>query len=233
MRTIILHYHLFKNAGTSLDQILKNNFGDAWVTEEFTMSGNNNTKLVEDWIAQTPDAVSYSSHTMLGPLPVVDGVRVIPVILLRNPIKRIRSAYAFERSQAAETWGTQLARAHDLEGYVRARLAVEGDRQCRNFQTYRLASMQPGDAPELDRAISATRIFKQTGVLGRVEYFPSALNALTTRLTPVFPDFHAEAVRANVSKKPDADQTTDQDEIVNNLLTEFNQDDLTLIDAAT
>ena len=97
MRTVVLHYHLFKNAGTSVDRILQDNFANTWVTEEFPASGGNNTDRVEAWIADTPDAVAFSSHTMMGPLPAVPGVRVIPVMLLRDPVARIRSAYRFER----------------------------------------------------------------------------------------------------------------------------------------
>jgi hypothetical protein len=229
MRIIILHYHLFKNAGTSLDRILKANFADAWVTAEFPASGGDNTNQVETWIADTPDAVAYSSHTMMGPLPQVDGVRVIPVMLLRDPVARIRSAYQFERQQDADTWGAKLAREHDLKGYVRARLARKNDRQCRNFQTSRLASLMPGGEPEVERAIAAMRMFQKIGVIGRVEYFQAALNALTKRLTPHFPDFHAKAVRANVSAKPDGSQA--DDETVTALLNEVNQDDLTVLGA--
>jgi hypothetical protein len=54
-RTIILHYHLFKNAGTSVDAILKRNFGDKWVTSEFPPMGGNNTALVEEWIIAHDD----------------------------------------------------------------------------------------------------------------------------------------------------------------------------------
>nr|WP_029249710.1 hypothetical protein [Microbulbifer agarilyticus] len=31
MRKLILHYHLFKNAGSSIDEILKRSFGDSWL----------------------------------------------------------------------------------------------------------------------------------------------------------------------------------------------------------
>ena len=51
MRTVILHYHLFKNAGTSVDRLLQRNFPDAWATREF--SGRNNTAQVIEWISQT------------------------------------------------------------------------------------------------------------------------------------------------------------------------------------
>lgn len=229
MRTVILHYHLFKNAGTSLDRILKDNFAEAWLTAEFSPSGGNNTDQVVSWIAETPDAVAYSSHTFLGPLPQIAGVQIIPVILLRDPLARIRSAYQFERKQNVDTWGSELARLHDLEGYVRARLARKGDRQCRNFQTSRLASMVPGDAPEVDRAISAMRLFQETGVIGRVENFAATLDTLTACVKSVYPDFKAEVVRANVSAKPDGDQS--EHAAVMALLGEANQDDLAVLKA--
>ncbi len=191
-RTIILHYHLFKNAGTSVDAILKRNFPGKWVTREFPIKGENNTALVEDWIRETPDAVAYSSHTMMGPIPQVEGVRVISFMLLRDPIERIKSAYRFERTQNADTWGAQLAKEHDFEGYVRARLARQGDRQCRNFQTYRLASMMPGEGTELERA---KRALAALSVVGRVEAFDAAMG----RLKAAYPGMRYRAVKANTS----------------------------------
>ena len=195
-RTIILHYHLFKNAGTSVDAILQRNFPGRWVTREFPIAGENNTALVEDWIRETPDAIAYSSHTMMGPLPQVEGVRVISFLLLRDPIERIKSAYRFERTQDADTWGAQLAKTHDFEGYVHARLARKGDRQCRNFQTYRLASMMPGTEPELDRA---KRALSALTVVGRVEAFDEAME----RLRAAYPGLTYQAVKANTSAGTD------------------------------
>lgn len=195
-RTIILHYHLFKNAGTSVDAILKRNFPGRWVTREFPVKGDNNTAQVEDWIRETPDAIAYSSHTMMGPLPQVEGVRIISFMLLRDPIERIKSAYRFERTQTADTWGAQLAKTHDFEGYVRARLARKGDRQCRNFQTYRLASMMPGAGPELDRAKQALAALT---VVGRVEAFDEAKRCLTAEIAGAYPSFAFSAVKANTS----------------------------------
>ena len=196
-RTIILHYHLFKNAGTSVDAILKRNFGDKWVTREFPPMGENNTSMVEEWIRETPEAVAYSSHTMMGPIPQIEGVRVISFMLLRDPIERIKSAYRFERTQQADTWGAKLAKEHDFEGYVRARLARAGDRQCRNFQTYRLASMMPRAGIEQERA---KRVLEELKVVGRVEAFDDAIERLTNVLITAYPKFSATEVKANSSE---------------------------------
>lgn len=200
-RTIILHYHLFKNAGTSLDKILKDNFGSKWVTKEFPHKGGNNTPEVETWIAETPDALAFSSHTMLGPLPMVDGVRVIPIMLLREPIARIRSAYQFERNQKADTWGANLAKEHDFEGYVRARLARESDRQCRNFQTSRLAATMPGNDSEFSRALLAAEVLHTVGVLGTVANFDKAISDLAVRSATAFPELEMQSARENTSKR--------------------------------
>ena len=90
-RTIILHYHLFKNAGTSLDQILKRNFGSRWVTREFPMAGDDNSAQLAEWIRSEPEAVAFSTHTGIGPVPEVEGVDIVSVMLLRDPVARIRS----------------------------------------------------------------------------------------------------------------------------------------------
>lgn len=196
-RTVILHYHLFKNAGTSVDRLLKDNFAERWVTREFPANGGNNSALVADWITSNPEAVAFSSHTMLGPLPVLDGVEIISVIFLRDPIARIISAYTFERHQAVDTLETKLAKEHDLEGYLRARLAIPGDRQCRNFQTNRLASFVPGPEVELERA---TKALKLLTIVGRVESFDASIAAFAAVIKPHWPAFQVGRVHANQTK---------------------------------
>lgn len=226
-RTIILHYHLFKNAGTSLDKILQDSFPGRWVTREFPPQGGNNTDMVEDWIRSEPDAVVFSSHTMLGPLPRIDGVRIISVLFLRDPIARIRSAYRFERNQQLDAPGPNLAKSTDFGGYVRTRLSRPGDRQCRNFHTHRLASMVPGPGPELDRAMQA---MDQIDVIGLIEDFDGSMERLKGAVTPSYPSFNYTSVRANVSKPGISTQADDPK--LTALLQQNNSDDLALLKAA-
>lgn len=226
MRTIILHYHMFKNAGTSLDQVLKDNFGEGWVTREFPNVNRpeGNTPEVEAWIRDTPDAVVFSSHTMMGPLPQVAGVRVLSIMLLRDPIERIKSAYRFERKQQAETFGAVLARHTDLEGYVKVRMSLPHDRQCRNFQTHRLATLVPSSAPELERARIALGLLS---VVGLVSDFSGTLERLATIIADPFPQFSWKEVHSNRSRKDGSDATG----AVDALLAGVNADDLALLRA--
>lgn len=226
MRTVVLHYHLFKNAGTSLDRILQRNLGDRWVTREF--GGRDNSAALATWIRTPPHAVAFSTHTAMGPLPQIDDVRIVSVMLLRDPLERIRSAYRFERVQQADTWGANLAKEFDFDGYVRARLANPADRQCRNFQTGRLASMMPGPAPEFDRALRAAR---QLSVLGLVERFDEAVAALAKELRDDFPDFTWETLRANRSdRETEDDPAMAEPPELTERLRAANADDLALLD---
>ena len=195
-RTIILHYHLFKNAGTSIDSILKENFGEQWVTKEFK-SLSDNTAEVTQWINDHPKAVAFSSHTMNGPVPKIDGVKIISIAMLREPVKRIISAYKFERMQSSDTWGAQLAKQLSFEDYVVKRLQEEGDTQCRNFQTARLATLRPGSQPKIQRAIEA---LDDISIVGIVEDFNNSLKAIACEILQDFPNYEHEAAHSNKSK---------------------------------
>lgn len=224
MRTVILHYHLFKNAGTSLDRVLQLNFGDGWLDHEFPLQKGDNSDLVAEWIADTPQGLAYSSHTAMGPVPKVPGVRILPVMFLRDPVARCRSAYAFERKQQSDSWGAKLAKRTDFAGYVRARIDRSNDRQVQNFQTWRLAHMRPGPGPELARAKAA---LDDLALIGLVEDFSGSMRRLAALVRTDFPDFYWLALRANKGTFP---PLSEEDTEVDALLKRENADDLAVLE---
>lgn len=200
MRKVILHYHLFKNAGTSLDAAFKANFkGDEWITAEFPGQPAKNREMVKQWIIDNPQAKCFSSHTAILPPPQIEGVEVLPVIFMRHPIDRIASAYAFEQKQGGDGFGAVLARNTDFKGYVETRLALPNDRQCRNFHMQRLATMfgeKQGD--EFTRAKIAV---EKLPFIGIVEDFSGSLARLEDWLKlEGFTDLHFKPVEKNVSR---------------------------------
>ncbi|MEO0752556.1 MAG: sulfotransferase family 2 domain-containing protein [Pseudomonadota bacterium] len=221
-RTIILHYHLFKNAGTSIDQILQKNFADGWVTKEFPMAGGNNSAKVVEWINSEPDAVAFSSHTMVGPIPKIPGVRIVTLVMLRNPVSRVASAYRFERRQNVDAFGAVLARHTTFEGYVHCRLALPSDRQCRNFQTSRLATICPGPEPELERACHG---LEQFDIVGQVERFDRARNRIRDVLKAHFPAFQMHDIHKNQSAQAGEDMSDE----VRTVLHKNNRNDFALL----
>lgn len=219
-RTIILHYHLFKNAGTSIDSILQENFGEQWVTKEFK-SLSNNTPEVTQWINDYPQAVAFSSHTMIGPVPKIDGVKIISIVMLRDPIKRIISAYKFERMQNSDSWGAQMAKQLSFEEYVVTRLKKERDTQCRNFQTERLATLTEGNETKIQRAMAS---LNKISTFGLVEDFQETLQRIESLIKKDFPDFRCNVTHSNRSRLFDFEMSP----ALEQLLDECNRNDLRL-----
>jgi hypothetical protein len=200
MRKVILHYHLFKNAGTSLDTAFKANFGqDKWATNEFPGNKNLNAKQLARWIESHPEINCFSSHSAFLPVPQLKDSLVLPVIFVRHPIDRIMSAYSFESKQISESFGAVLARNTTLGGYIETRLSMPHDTQCRNFQTNRFAMMYPdSEGSELSRATAALDAMPFCGI---VETYPESLNRLTTWLKEEgFSEIELKLSAKNVSR---------------------------------
>jgi len=200
MRKVILHYHLFKNAGTSLDAAFKENVSpEEWVTKEFPAQPKVNREQVAQWILDNPQAKIFSSHTAFLPPPELQDIKVLPVIFMRHPIDRIASAYAFEAKQGGDSFGAVLARNTTLAGYIETRLALAHDRQCRNFHMQRLAMMfgeKVGD--EFARSQKALGALPFVGI---VESFADSMARLEQWLrTEGFEGFELKPVERNVSR---------------------------------
>ncbi len=96
MRTIIVHYHIFKNAGSSVDRLLHMAFDTGWVSLE----GSTPTSLLRPhdlsmFIGDRVEIVAVSSHLLRPPSP--PDVHVLPLILMRHPLDRAFSVYSHFR----------------------------------------------------------------------------------------------------------------------------------------
>lgn len=213
MRKVIFHYHLFKNAGTSLDSQLKENVKRGeWVTREFPGPLKPNRQAVKKWLEAEPEALVFSSHSAYLPEPDVSGVKVLPVIFIRHPIDRIASIHAFEKNQGTDNFGAVLARHTDLKGYIESRLALPKDRLCRNFHSQRFAfRYDPEVGAELIRAQKAVAELPFVGVVDR---FGESLAKLQGWLLEEgVSSMSLTAVRKNVSRNLDVSLAERLDEI--------------------
>jgi hypothetical protein len=198
LRTVVIHYHLFKNAGTSIDEMLRRNFGAGWLEQEFpgAAARRSNCSLVGDFLRAHPKVIALSSHTALMPPPVIPGLKVLPIVFVRHPIDRLRSAYGFQREQLVDTLDAQLAKTYDFAGYIRALLALPRA-QARNFQTARLAHNVPLRAgTDRERALRAIR---RLPFVGLVEAYDLSLQRLSAYISRSFAGFRVVAARKNVT----------------------------------
>jgi len=201
-RHVIVHYHLFKNAGTSLDSILKENFGKGWREQEGHGAGWPAADVTA-YLRQHPEIVVLSSHTALLPAPALSNATTYPVIFVRHPLDRIRSIYEFERKQLADTEGARKAKETDMAGYIAWRLNRTGDRSIRDFQSYRLACAVPEvvGGEKLDEAARALKAIETLPFVGLVERFDESLARLQAWLQPIFPYIDFKPTKANVTQR--------------------------------
>lgn len=241
MRKVIFHYHLFKNAGTSLDSIFRPLFpGDSFQEREFPSDLKGNRTAVKSWVAEQKDCVYFSSHTAYMPPPRFFFKKVLPIIFVRHPLDRVASVYEFERRCEGDDFGSKLAKECSFSGYLAARLDVALDRQCRNFHAQKLAFMYgEKHGPDLVRATKAIRELPFVGVVDRFSESLAVLQAWLKRECVIDADIELEETWQNATNSRNADLkqrlAAIEDELspaVFNRLVEANLDDCRLYQLA-
>lgn len=205
MRNIILHYHIFKNAGTSIDCLLAKSFGQRWGCLDGPSAWSIVTSdQVRGFLLRHADLVALSSHQARLPVPTDPHWKIHPMVVLRHPIDRIASAYRFEKAQGVVPSGSRGC----LADYVRWRLNESVGPGIMNFQTVFLSSAQlevadPRDARATMRHLtSAKRFLKSLPVFGLAEEFEQSIDRFGSWLRPIFPALELVQTRHNVTRRP-------------------------------
>jgi hypothetical protein len=96
-RSVIVHYHTFKNSGTSFDELLTANYKDNHLCFDgpFPYTMFNQQELLKV-IRRSPTKIAFSSHSIRLPVPTDLDVNAVAALFIRHPLLRIRSVYGFE-----------------------------------------------------------------------------------------------------------------------------------------
>ena len=98
MRDILIHYHIYKNARSSIDANLQSCLGPKWAP--FEKEDSNvplNLRDLDSFLVAQPSLLAISSHQLRPPIP--KKYRVFPVVFLRHPLDRLVSIYNYERQR--------------------------------------------------------------------------------------------------------------------------------------
>jgi hypothetical protein len=121
LRHIILHHHIFKNAGTTLDFSLAAQFGTAFMHLE--NAGNPVDEIMlAAFLDRYPDISAISSHqlsdTSFEPVLRARGYRAFNLAMIRRPLPRLLSVYKFlKRHKSSDALGS-LASRLELQPFI-------------------------------------------------------------------------------------------------------------------
>ncbi len=198
---LLLHYHIFKNAGVSFEWSLEQNFGDRFGRYDDVPGSIFSGNEIAEYISHKDELAVLSSHQATMPAPNIPGRDVVTSILIRDPISRIRSIYSFERRQKEPSPGSIKAKKVDLKGYVEWRLATTPSILC-NYQVHFCSRTKATrrnflvDDSHLRKAIAN---LDGIDIVGTVRRYSDWLALAQVILAEKFPDIALTVTRKNVS----------------------------------
>lgn len=200
MRHVLVHHHIFKNAGTTIDSILERNFGNGFSLihgpqDESRVSWSD----VRDLLGKHAQIRAVSSHHFHTQQFSLEDYVLFDMIFLRHPLDRIRSIYDFYRRENAANELVACAKNSGLKGFVEL-LVSRHPHQINNVQTNLLANhgyyTRPPGKRDLDMAIAR---METAAVPGLLEMFDESLVAAEYYLAPAFPGLDLSYQSQNVS----------------------------------
>jgi hypothetical protein len=214
-RPVLLHLHTYKNAGTTVDAILRQCFGSEWFafdgpTPDFYIHQSEVTVLAE----RRPWLKAISTHHARLPVPESPTVEFLPILFIRHPLLRAASVWRFERQRKDQSAATLTAQSHQFRDWVEVMLASDRNDEICESQTrlfsFRANARPPDDeAPHSRRAI---RNLKRIPAVGVVEQFDRSMKLLRNLYESKRPEFIEVPVepKNRLSANYDFDQQLEQ-----------------------
>ncbi|WP_445146017.1 hypothetical protein [Dyella sp. Tek66A03] len=190
-QSILIHYHIFKNAGSSVDACLQRSFGSLWGTFEGEHAHDvQSSGQLATFIQANPGLKAVSSHLARPPLPHRG---CLPVTFVRHPLLRAYSVYRFSQKDETQPFA-EVARDRNFAAYIEWALRGDpGSIVIRNYQVVHLsdASWRGGDilqacATEADLG-QAQNLLREWGIVGVVELFDLSVQVLQETYAPLLP----------------------------------------------
>lgn len=199
-KPLLIHYHIFKNAGTSFECALQQAFGSGLqLLDQPFHDGFISRRDIAKCALNNDKIRAITSHHAAPPPPRIAQRDVLTSILIRDPIARIRSIYSFERLQPEQNPGSDKAKTLDFRRYVEWRLETTPRMFC-NFQVYfccrdRQADTRLPDTTDLKKAICA---LDKVDIVGTVERYAEWLVLAHSVLREYFDGISLPMTRQNV-----------------------------------
>jgi hypothetical protein len=204
MRQVLLHYHILKNGGSSIIEILRRSYRGTF--SEYDLPDRDAEIKPADLIAfleRNPRVNAFSSHQIFYPVPLAPGFLFYDICFLRDPVDRIRSIYDYFRGRPIDGDPIrQLANELTLGDFVR-KLVEEMPWTINDVQVNLLANGLVHDQPRgIGDLETATRRMLDTSFLGVVDRYNESLVAGQHGLAAMFPGLNCVQAPVNDSATP-------------------------------
>jgi hypothetical protein len=201
MRFVILHYHILKNAGSTIEEILDRNFGERFARIDTSdRDGRVSNSALLSFLENNPHLQAVSSHQIRHPVPAAKGFIFFDLCFLRDPLDRIRSTYDYfrEKPNAGDPL-SQLANELSLGEFV-ARAIKRMPQHVNDVQVNLLANGGCYDhIPGREDLKRAVRTMRTMSFIGVVDRFNEGIAAVQNILNPLFPNLLCDQKPVNVS----------------------------------
>jgi len=210
-RPIILHFHIFKNAGTTIEWILEKNFPKHAVRIDPENPKRILTiQTVIDYLKKNKGIHAVSSHQIRFPIPQTAEFLFLPIIFIRNPIDRAISVYKFNRRRKdVITPGIKMAKELNLPDYINWNLNHKQNATMKNYQVLFLSHQTNIHQPLDDNDYSiATSNLTNSIVLGLVDRFDESMVVAEESLRNYFENVDFSYIQQETS--PHQEQNLDE-----------------------
>ncbi|MCU1339825.1 MAG: uncharacterized protein JWO19_5406 [Bryobacterales bacterium] len=200
-RFLIVHYHIFKNGGSTIASILEREFENAFAT----VHGPDDVSVLDhtclaDFVSGNTEVRAISSHHLRYPKPVLPNTVIFDCCFLRNPLDRLQSVYSYFQRIDSDDPLCRLARQEHPRTFFK-RLIDSAPHLVSNVQVTLLALggafTRPADIPDVD---TAADIVGKMAIPGLVENFDESLVSAEYFLKPAFPRLRLDYRPQNVSR---------------------------------
>ncbi|PCJ54499.1 MAG: hypothetical protein COA70_05075 [Planctomycetota bacterium] len=199
VRNVLVHFHIFKNGGTTFDHALKREFKGGFV--EFDGHAANSVHLpseVSAFLHTRPKVKALSSHHLRFPLAGDENLKLYGVVFLRHPFDRMHSIYKYERKQKSDSPGSQHAKKFDFPDYIRWRLDQGRSNLLCNYHAS-ILTCNPREGRRVpDRGLALERL-REVAACGTVDQLEVSLALAEQQLRPIFPELNLATTPQNVT----------------------------------
>lgn len=211
-RDILLHVHVFKNAGSSIDRSLGKFFRKKW---KATDPRNSVECYLEDDIfsilQKNEEISSISTHQFRFPLTCNDRFLIHPLVMLRHPIDRAFSIYNFERLPSRQATSatplTVAAASASFPEFAEWCLSAPArSAPLSNYQTRLLSQRLNGKAfndwsqsPNIVNLKEALATLESISAVGLVDEFGLSAKRFGEIFSPIFGNITFDNIVANKS----------------------------------